>query len=84
MNCQPGCAACCIVVSISSPIPGMPDGKPAGVRCAQLTASNHCAIYGRSDRPTVCVGLQPNEEMCAGGVGDVLARLAEMERATRP
>ena len=36
MDCRPGCAACCIAPSISSPIPGMPHGKPAGVRCAQL------------------------------------------------
>ncbi|MDD8045446.1 MAG: YkgJ family cysteine cluster protein, partial [Verrucomicrobiota bacterium] len=32
MECRPGCGACCTVVSISSPIPGMPQGKPAGVR----------------------------------------------------
>ncbi|MDP3170542.1 MAG: YkgJ family cysteine cluster protein, partial [Polaromonas sp.] len=24
MNCRPGCGACCIAPSISSPIPGMP------------------------------------------------------------
>jgi Fe-S-cluster containining protein len=32
MNCRLGCGACCIAPSISSPIPGMPQGKPAGVR----------------------------------------------------
>ena len=37
MECRIGCGACCIAPSISSPIPGMPDGKPAGVRCVQLT-----------------------------------------------
>ena len=37
-SCRSGCAACCIAPSISSPIPGMPHGKPAGVRCVQLTA----------------------------------------------
>ncbi|HNF77692.1 MAG TPA: YkgJ family cysteine cluster protein, partial [Thauera aminoaromatica] len=26
MDCRPGCAACCIAPSISSPIPGMPHG----------------------------------------------------------
>ena len=31
MNCRPHCGACCIALSISSPIPGMPAGKPAGV-----------------------------------------------------
>jgi hypothetical protein len=27
--CRPGCGACCIAPSITSPIPGMPDGKPS-------------------------------------------------------
>ena len=29
MECRIGCAACCVVISISSPLPGYPDGKPA-------------------------------------------------------
>ncbi|HVK38365.1 MAG TPA: YkgJ family cysteine cluster protein, partial [Candidatus Kapabacteria bacterium] len=37
MTCRDGCGACCIAPSITSPIPGMPDGKPAGVRCVQLS-----------------------------------------------
>ncbi len=46
--CRAGCGACCIALSISSPIPGLPAGKPAGVRCPQLTADNRCAksTYG--------------------------------------
>ena len=36
MDCRLGCGACCISPSISSPIPGMPKGKPAGERCIQL------------------------------------------------
>ena len=31
MNRRPGCGACCIAPSISSPIPGMPHGKAVGV-----------------------------------------------------
>ncbi|WP_429347626.1 hypothetical protein [Paraburkholderia sp. Clong3] len=27
--CRPDCGACCIAPSISSPIPGMPNGKPS-------------------------------------------------------
>lgn len=27
MDCRPGCGACCIAPSITSPIPGMPHGK---------------------------------------------------------
>ncbi|MBF7801077.1 YkgJ family cysteine cluster protein, partial [Klebsiella pneumoniae] len=29
MECRTDCGACCIAPSISSPIPGMPQGKPA-------------------------------------------------------
>ena len=36
MKCRPGNGACCIAPSISSPIPGMPNDKPAGVPCIQL------------------------------------------------
>ena len=36
MICRSGCGACCLAPSISTPIPGMPQGKPAGVRCVQL------------------------------------------------
>ncbi|MCR3872443.1 YkgJ family cysteine cluster protein, partial [Pseudomonas aeruginosa] len=28
MQCRAGCGACCIAPSISSPLPGMPAGKP--------------------------------------------------------
>jgi len=43
--CRAGCGACCIAPSISSAIPGMPDGKPAGVRCAQLDEQNLCRLF---------------------------------------
>jgi Fe-S-cluster containining protein len=29
--CRAGCGACCIALSISSPIPGMPDGNIEGL-----------------------------------------------------
>ena len=57
--CRPGCGACCIALSISSPIPGMPEGKPAGVRCVQLTDDNRCAIFDSEERPWVCGRLRP-------------------------
>ena len=47
MDCRVGCGACCIALSISSPIPGMPNGKPAGVRCVQLTPDNRCLLFGQ-------------------------------------
>jgi len=84
MNCRPGCGACCIGPSISSPIPGMPDGKPAGMRCVQLTPDNLCLLFGKADRPSVCVRLRPCEEMCGKTADEALAYLARLERATTP
>ncbi|RZJ01105.1 MAG: YkgJ family cysteine cluster protein, partial [Rubrivivax sp.] len=64
MHCRAGCGACCIAPSISSPIPGMPQGKPAGVRCVQLDADNRCRLFDQPTRPAVCGGLKPSLEMC--------------------
>jgi Fe-S-cluster containining protein len=82
ISCRPGCGACCIAPSISSPIPGMPDGKPAGVRCAQLDVRNGCKIFGQPERPKVCGGLQPSHEMCGDSSGQAMFFLSELERLT--
>jgi Fe-S-cluster containining protein len=83
MACRNGCGACCIAPSISSPIPGMPDGKPAGVRCMQLTEDNRCAIFGSPERPACCAGLQPSPEMCGDDRIHALSWLGALEAATR-
>jgi len=82
LACRPGCGACCIAPSISSPIPGMPQGKPAGVRCAQLTDDHRCAIFGRPERPAVCSRLRPDPAMCGGDREHALRYLGAMEAAT--
>jgi uncharacterized protein len=82
MECRSGCGACCIAPSISSPIPGMPHGKPAGVRCVQLDAFNRCRIFGRPERPAVCSGLRPQPEMCGADAPAAMAYLAALEAAT--
>lgn len=84
MECRAGCGACCIAPSLSSPIPGMPHGKPAGVRCTQLTDDNRCAIYAHPDRPAVCASLRASEEMCGSSRQEALVYLAELERITAP
>ena len=84
MECRIGCAACCIAPSISSPIPGMAGGKPAGERCMQLTPDNRCRLFGRAERPRVCRSLRPSIDMCGGSAAEALERLAGMEAATRP
>jgi hypothetical protein len=84
MNCRVGCGACCIALSISSPIPGMPDGKPAGVRCVQLTDDNRCRLFGQPERPTVCQNLRPTPEMCGENREEALLYLAWLEHETAP
>ncbi len=82
MECRAGCGACCIAPSISSPIPGMPNGKPAGMRCVQLTADNRCRLFASPERPAVCKNLRPAREMCGESAGEAFAWLEEMESAT--
>jgi hypothetical protein len=62
----------------------MPLGKPAGVRCAQLTPDNRCALFGRPERPAVCSSLRPSPDMCGRTNGEALIRLTVLERETAP
>lgn len=85
--CRPRCGACCTAPSISSPIPGMPQGKPAGVPCVQLDEDFRCRLFGQPERPAVCRQLMPSLEMC--GVRDdggqhARLYLARLEELTRP
>ncbi len=82
MDCRPRCGACCIAPSISSPIPGMPHGKPAGVRCVQLDADDRCRIFGRPDRPAVCASLRPEPDMCGASAAQAMRFLTRLEAAT--
>lgn len=83
-QCRTGCGACCTAPSISSPIPGMPNGKPAGVRCVQLDDDERCKIFGHPDRPAVCASLQPNPEFCGDSREQAMRWLGYVEEATRP
>lgn len=84
MDCRAGCAACCIYVSISSPIPGMPKGKPFGERCVQLADDNKCRIFGRPERPKVCLSLKPSPDMCGESAEHANEYLSRLEAATKP
>ncbi|MEF3083437.1 YkgJ family cysteine cluster protein [Luteimonas sp. SMYT11W] len=84
MECRDGCAACCIAPSITSPIPGMPDGKPAGVACVQLDDRLRCRLFGRPERPAFCGSLRPALEMCGSSRVAAFAMLKELERVTAP
>jgi len=84
MQCRDHCGACCTAPSINSPIPGMPQGKPAGMRCVQLLDDNRCAIFGKPERPAFCASLQPSLEMCGDSREHAMTWLATLERLTAP
>ena len=82
--CRPGCGACCIAPSITTPLPGMPGGKPAGVPCAHLTTELRCELFGRPERPAFCSGLWPSREMCGEHRYQAMTWLTHLEHATKP
>lgn len=82
MNCRDHCGACCTAPSITSPIPGMPHGKPAGVRCVQLDEQERCRIFGHPQRPAVCASLRPSREMCGDTREQAMHWLSWLERET--
>ena len=84
MECRVGCGACCIAPSISTPIPGMPGGKPAGLRCVQLTDDNRCRLFGDPTRPLVCRTLSPSPDLCRDSDEAALIGLTQLEADTRP
>jgi len=59
-------------------------GKPAGVRCVQLSGDNRCLLFGDPRRPAVCVGLRPGAEMCGGSAAEAMAFLTMLEVRTNP
>jgi Fe-S-cluster containining protein len=84
MDCRALCGACCTAPSITSPIPGMPNGKPAGVACVQLDAQLRCRLFGKPERPAFCASLRPTQDMCGVSRDDALAMLGALEHATLP
>jgi hypothetical protein len=83
MECR-RCGACCEALSISSEIPGMPEGKPAGVRCIHLTHEGLCSLFGLPSRPPVCSDFKPSPETCGRSRKEALQLMGRMERETSP
>lgn len=84
MQCRKGCGACCIAPSISSPIPGMPEGKLAGERCIQLDDYNFCQVFGQASRPEACLSFQASGEFCGDSNSYALQRLRVLEQESAP
>jgi len=82
MECRIGCGACCIAPSINNPIPGMPEGKPAGVRCVQLDNDYRCRLFGKPERPLLCDQFLPEFSACGEDRDQALIKLSQLERET--
>lgn len=84
MICRKHCGACCIIPAINTPFFGMPEGKPAHVRCTHLRSDYSCAIFGQPERPQVCSQFQASLDVCGDNREQAVDRLTLLEDLTRP
>jgi Fe-S-cluster containining protein len=82
MKCR-ACGACCEAISITSPIPGAPNGKAAGERCLHLTDAGLCDLFGKEDRPKICGEFRPVEWMCGRSYAEAMRLISEIEKETK-
>jgi len=82
VECRPGCGACCIEPAISSAIPGMPNGKPAGERCTQLSDDNRCLVFTDPRRPAVCDQFRADPAVCGTTDAEAHQLLRWLEEST--
>ena len=82
MKCREGCGACCIAPSISSPLPGMPHGKPAGERCLHLSVEQLCQLFGQPERPAVCSDFKADIDVCGNDQADAINLIGWWEQMT--
>jgi len=82
MKCRENCGACCIAPSISSPIPGMPVGKPAGMPCIHLSADYRCQIYDHPAKPAVCNNFQPDPDICGSTREEAMILIGALEASS--
>lgn len=82
MKCRDHCGACCIIPSISSPIPGMPEGKPSFVRCIHLNDDYRCNIFNDPNRPDVCGKFEAEELFCGSSQDEAMHILTTLQRDT--
>ena len=82
MDCRPGCGACCIAPSINTPMPDMPQGKPAGMRCLHLDENNLCRLFGTVRRPGFCAGFAASEAVCGSSREEAIRIIGWLEGVT--
>ena len=60
----------------------MPFGKPAGIRCFNLSESNLCKIYKKENYPAVCENFKMNYETCGKSAEQAIYNLEKLEKLT--
>ncbi len=78
-RCRENCGACCISPSISSFIPGMPEGKPANTICINLSEDFLCKIFDNPDRPLVCSNFQFDNLICGNNREEAIKIMKSLE-----
>ena len=84
MQCRNSCGACCIAPSINTPLPGMPNGKPAGVRCLHLSEDYLCKIFTDPARPKLCDQFKAGIDVCGTNREEALRLISILEIETSP
>lgn len=82
MECRLGCGACCIAPSIHTAMPGMPEGKPAGLRCVSLDSNNLCVLFGKPERPLFCHEFRAEKTICGETREEALRVIGWLEEQT--
>ncbi len=78
MECRK-CGGCCTAPSISSPIPGMPSGKPSNTPCIHLTKDMLCGLWEKPDRPLVCHQCKADPMFCGNNFDDAVKIFNSLE-----
>ena len=85
LKCRSGCGGCCIAPSITSFIPGMPNGKASGEPCINLNLETYsCDIWGQEDYPEFCRDFKPCTDVCGESREDALQIITLLEKSTNP
>ena len=84
MHCRAGCGACCIAPSITTAMPDMPEGKPAGRPCLHLDERHLCRLFDSAVRPAFCTSLRASPEMCGASYQEAMTNLNQLEILTQP
>jgi hypothetical protein len=62
----------------------MPNGKPAGVRCFNLSEDNLCKIFWLPERPQLCDGFKAGLDVCGTTRDEALQLISILEAETAP